>query len=257
LNRNDFNRITENNQEDRLEMMNQIKSRYDDKAVKSVVEKTREGLSQEELEAKAHQANLQANDFGGLRGSGLQMPRESTRRASFMQEHLGVRADAGGRASTVDHEMADLKNEMMSMNLLLVRMHGTIEEMDERDKKRKKKDRSKKKKIRQWKKNSEKFSGDEGEKDKGKEKEKELTEGLDYLGHSLASFVETDSSKGGDSDSDFNSNAYPNQGSEAEDRDTFDEDAIRVSPMEDILKRSINGNSTKNLGTPILPTDEA
>ncbi|GMH73294.1 hypothetical protein TL16_g06147 [Triparma laevis f. inornata] len=145
LSRDDFMRITENNQEDREEMKAQIRSRYNaDKNVKKALDGDGGGQSKvDKLEKERADALHNATN------------KTVARRQSFLQVHANAgagRATAGG--SVVDNEIHELKGQLRSMQSLMLRMNKGMEDLVARDDKRRakvKKRRNKLKKLREFK----------------------------------------------------------------------------------------------------------
>ena len=136
LTRDDFLRITENNHEDREEMKNQIKARYQtDKNVKKALENQgKESVQErEEKEKQLAMKSVETTKVG--------------RRQSFLEIHASAHNHNTHKGSVVDSEVHELKIQLRNMAALMSRTAANVDEMAGRERDRKIKMRRRKKKL--------------------------------------------------------------------------------------------------------------
>ena len=137
LTREDFLRITENNHEDREEMKNQIKARYQtDRNVKKALENQGKESAKEKEEKEKHMA------MKGLEA-------KVGRRQSFLEIHASSHNHNQNqhKSSLVDSEIHELKGALRNMTALMSRTSATVEEMGGRERERRAKARRRKAKL--------------------------------------------------------------------------------------------------------------
>ncbi|GMI13091.1 hypothetical protein TrVE_jg2557 [Triparma verrucosa] len=138
LSRDDFMRITENNQDDREEMKAQIRSRYKtDKNVTKLFKKD------------AGDATANASDELEKQRAGATYARATAgRRQSFLQVHAASGANGGHKNSMVDNEIHELKGQLRTMQSLMLRMNKGMDNLVASDQRRKEKVKRRRKKLK-------------------------------------------------------------------------------------------------------------
>mmetsp|Transcript_14363 Transcript_14363/g.29565 ORF Transcript_14363/g.29565 Transcript_14363/m.29565 type:complete len:1255 (-) Transcript_14363:67-3831(-) len=170
--RDDFNRITENNQEDREEMKDQIKKRYNDKNVKKALEK--KDILTEEEKRKRDDALEQ---------------RKSQKRTSF----LGLTMAQGDNKGTLGaSELFEIRSQLRGLRAAVIDTNKAIHAMNKKDKKRRDREKGRRSKIRKW---------------KLEKKKNRMDMNLEYVGRSISTYVDTEeSSSDGESELDYELN---------------------------------------------------
>ncbi|GMI44435.1 hypothetical protein TrCOL_g5596 [Triparma columacea] len=204
LSRDDFNRITENNHEDREEMKNQIKRRYNqDKNVKDVLEeKSKRRIS----EAERKESELKEEEE--------KLMQRKSNRTSFLELHKGIDSKGGlgggNVGGQINADLFEIRTQMRTMGTQLSNVAAIVEKLSDRQERRDRKEERRRKRIRNWKKakveemarrnlEEEEEDEDEGVGDLGFEEvgnriKRDISHDLDYVGRSISTFVDTDES---------------------------------------------------------------